>query len=79
MTDLATTSVISRTAENTSQKSNLPDAEAFRQGETEDESSEDTQHRSRPADEESRSQFKPEWSEAQAGLCCIAKKKKSSF
>lgn len=38
-----------------------PDAEAFRQGETEDKSSQDTQHRSSPADEESCSQFKPIW------------------
>lgn len=39
--------------------SHWPDAEAFRQGETEDKSSQDTQHRSSPANEESCSQFKP--------------------
>lgn len=36
-----------------------PDAEAVGQRQSEDESSQDTQHRSRPADEESSSQFKP--------------------
>lgn len=38
---------------------NLPDSKALSQGETEDKSSEDTEHRSSPADEESCSQFKP--------------------
>ena len=47
-------------------KINLPHTESFGQGETEDKSSEDTQHRSGPADEESGPQLKPEgvkWTE----------------
>lgn len=39
---------------------NLPDTVAFRQGEAEDESSQDAQHRPSPADEQSRSQLEPE-------------------
>lgn len=39
--------------------SRWPDAEAFGQRQSEDESSQDTQHRSSPANEESGSQFKP--------------------
>lgn len=39
--------------------SRWPDAEAFGQRQSEDESSQDTQRRSSPADEESGSQFKP--------------------
>ena len=37
----------------------LPDCEAFRQGQTEDQASQDTQHRAGPADEERAAQLKP--------------------